>query len=356
MKNLKCSIFFENNYGIFNAYDNVIDINIESSFDEISQKAIILLNYDGYLKNRDDFFITNTLITKGSKVEIRIAYENNNQDNKITFSGYVSKVSVDDVLKITCEDAMYLVKRNIIKTYSSTGATLVNLVKEITPDYFDDSSVFVKKNVPILNVLDTKNLGIFRAADSSASNIFEILRLDYEIKTWTTIDEYENQIINVNQEIRDFSKPIYDMYFAGPQCNIIRNNLHYKNFYDIDSSIKGSLLNTLSGDSIIKYAKYDVGKEPVLVDDFDGNSIISFIKYDMDEDEFDTLLKNMLINEVHEGFQGSITTFGDELIVLGDRIRLHNSTFKKQNGEFFVKSVNTYFGLSGYRQTIELFS
>jgi hypothetical protein len=54
------------------------------------------------------------------------------------------------------------------------------------------------------------------------------------------------------------------------------------------------------------------------------------------------------------GIDGSLTLFGDFNLVSGDKVKLVDNIHSGKNGTYLVGSVNTKFGVSGFRQVIKL--
>jgi hypothetical protein len=94
----------------------------------------------------------------------------------------------------------------------------------------------------------------------------------------------------------------------------------------------------------------EIDKKPTA---FDGEiRTINMMK--MPVDEVKNYISRQLNRLTYEGWRGSFVTFGLPKVNHGDIVQLIDDVIPERNGRYMVKSVETSFGVNGFRQTIGL--
>jgi len=313
-------------------FDFVCDVEIESSWVNLTDTCSITLPKKAKWLNKDLISSTDPLIKRGDYVTVKLGYDG---VLNTYFEGYISKVHTDTPLRIECEDAMWKLKQLRVAKFSSKSVTLKELLTGIG---VDSVVFFVSADIKI---------GQFKCSNISVAGVLEFLRKEYGIVSfirdgflysglayWFDSDD----IIPGSSDQVSFTQETIRRVF---QDSIIGDNLEYMRIDDKKIKVVAKSLQT--NNEVIT----------VEVGDVDGDTY-TYNDYSINEAE---LRKRALLfaNRLrYEGFKGSFTTFGDQKIKHGDIVKLENELLKDQNGNYLVKSVRTSFGTDGFRQEVEL--
>lgn len=76
--------------------------------------------------------------------------------------------------------------------------------------------------------------------------------------------------------------------------------------------------------------------------------------YNVSKQTLGELAKRDLEKFRYTGYRGSLTSFGTPVVRHGDKVEIVDRTIKDRNGLYIAQSIETTFGISGYKQKIEL--
>lgn len=292
----------------------VNDIEVSSSWEQLTDTCKITLPR----RIGDSYKNISQLIKRGDVVKVSVGYDNNNIS---IFEGYVLNVGAKTPLEITCEDAMFLLKKGEIrKTYHT--ATTERIVKDIIGDK-------VK-----YKVVANATLGNFRIDNATPAQVLEYLRSRYFIKSWFRQGTlYVGLAYNAALQ-REHRFAFFD--------NIIEDSLEFRSKDDIKIALKGIIVTP------------DNKRIEVPAGDKDGEQR-TFFYYNKDK----AFVKNQLEKELerlrYDGFKGNFTTIGTPEVRHGDIILLSDKRYPERTGKYLVKKVVTRYSHStGLRQVIEL--
>lgn len=295
----------------------VNNIEIEKSFDNMTQKASITMPKSLKYKDLNIYEGEGALIRRGDKVKIECGY----MPNLITeFEGYVSRVSSGVPIEIKCEDDMWLLKQTIVSNKSYADVSLSQLLNDIIP-----ASVNYK-------AISAIGLGSIRINEATVSVVLDKLRENYGIYSF-----FEDGILKVGLPYNQEKYKVHTFLF---ERHIIDNNMEFLRYDDVRVKIKGVLINGNNRQEI------EVGAK-------DGDLRTVFI-YGGTIDDLKKLCNSKLKEYNYTGFNGSFTTFLAPSVNHGDHIVLKSYKNKEYEGTYLVKSVGKKCGVNGGRQVIEL--
>jgi len=305
----------------------VKNVQINTSWETLTDTAVIELPTN--ITNTDNDYIKD-IIKVNDAVTIKLGYH----PNLITrFIGYVSEIVPESPLKILCEDEAFKLKQSTIDNYSKKEASLNDV---ITDNYSGE-----------VNIVDCV-LGSFRIDRVTMVKVMQELRTKYKIFSW-----FRNGILNAglaylpgegNTEIFDF------------QWNVISGkNLAYTDESELDTIAHG-VSTQPDGTKIELYSFYKEGTtgEIITQEGNPGGDLNTINIPDRTKAQLTYFLETWLPNLYYTGFRGSLTTFGEPVMNHGDIAQIIDRKFPEKDGDYLIKSVQINFGISGYRQILEL--
>lgn len=294
----------------------VHQVDIDSSWRQLTDVAEILLPRNvRYFESEN----VGEVFQRGDKVIIQLGYD----DNLITeFVGYISRVSADIPILISCQDEMFKVKQ-IPVNYSHPDVSLKKLLSDLIPGYEIDA-------------LEGCQLGAVRFSKTTVDEVLE--KLQQDMKLYTYVEPTTKKIVSgkIYADNSDDSSFLFDL-----ERNVVSNDLSYRNKDDIRVKVNGILIK--SGDKI----EYSYGD-----DDADKNIDWQFLV--KTKAELEVEVKRMYEANKLGGYDGSFTAFGAPSVQHGRKASLRSSLYKDREGTYYIEGVYKSFGISGYRQQIKL--
>lgn len=288
---------------------------VESSWKLLTDRATIKLprNVRDFDKQR-----IKELFRRGDKVRISGGY--NGRFNTL-FNGYITKVSADTPIEITCEDEMWKLKQIAVHK-SFKKVSLKQLLNSIATGYTIDA-------------LDVADLGNQRFVNTTVAKILEYLKDEYSLHSYFKIDG----TLVVGKIYADDSEVVK----FGLEKNVAdASQLKYRQADDI--SIKVKAVSTLSDGSKVEAETGDTGGE-VRQLSYYGIS---------DQTELKRLAELDYQKYKVDGFEGSFKTWGEPVIRHGEKAEFESFRFPERNGQYYSDAVTTTFDTNGLKQTIEI--
>ncbi len=296
------------------AFEGVTNIEIESSWENLTDTCKITIPRRLSWAEKD---ITQ-IIKRGDKIKVYIGYGG---VNNLVFQGFIRDFDTQIPIVVTCEDAMFLLKKgNQNRSYKTvnTEQLIKDMVGSIMP----------------FEVVANAGLGNYKVKNATAAKVLEHLRSHYFIKSFCRAGKLYVGLAYIAKLQR-----VHNFYFNTE--SIIDHSLQFKLKDDVRLSLKG----------IIMYA--DNKKKEVPVGDDDGEQR-TFHYYNRPESEVKKSLEAHLERLKYTGYYGSFVAFGLPQVNHGDIVNLKDDKYFERNGKYLVKKVSSTFGFGGYRQTIEL--
>lgn len=319
-----------------------VNVSIESSWDEFTDKATIELPTTLSINNKPMIIGTDNVFKRGDMVIIKASYDTEPIE---IFRGYVSAVSPNNPVVIECEDMMWLLKQKNIESKSWESATLSDLMSYV----MNGTGI----EVEYIGVNKDTDIGAFEIDNNSVVNIVQVLD---EIKSQLSLVSY---IREGNLIIGLLNSQTANTYNFGFQYNIINSQLEYRRVDDVVYSLKG--IATLDDNTkVTRYAYYKDSVFTIIDADPQGNQFTYNIYY---HNKTQAQAKQLLDDEltrrfplmIYEGYYGSFSTFLRPKVVHGDKVVLSDKKYTERDGQsYYVNKVVTTIGNNGARQEITL--
>ncbi len=295
-------------------FDFVNSVTVESTWQELTQKATILL--PAALKV-DKNNLKDT-IPKGSEVSIQIGYKSSGLTE--IFKGYVVRVKPTIPIEIECEDLMWKLKQIQI-TENAKNETFQSYLSKVLPypvDCFD------------------MNLPKFVVNKLTGAQLLDQLKSDYGFPIFVRNDK-----ITVGKQYDpEQNKKHKFIIDAAVNTNVKSQELEYTSKDDVNMKVT-AISNLSNGEKI-----------EVTIGDADGEErTLNF--FDLKKDDLTTIATKEMERLRYDGFRGEFTAFGMPLVFHGDIVELISAKESDKNGSYFVDAVTYAFG-QGVEQVIKL--
>jgi hypothetical protein len=312
----------------------------------------------------------NPFVLRGDKIEIQASYIFIDRNGKeivpepdTIFTGYISKVKNKMPIELDCEDNMYLLKQKFIDKKSYANAELTQVLTDILQD---TGFTFTTGGA-------TMSLGNFRVENQTIAEVLEYLRKTFHIESFFRGDVLHAAPFVYYPDTNN--NPPHLMQF---QKNIISDEMQYTRADDVKIGVKAYSISkaelttqTFDGRMKNKATRLEVFATKDNTGKVIFQNLTGGLKTGIDEGSFGNVVTlfyadgNTLeglkkfaaarLNRLYyEGFRGTFTTFGLPFVQHGDQIQFTDYVLPERNGIYFVKSVVRTYGMSGYRQKIEI--
>lgn len=300
-------------------FNQVNEVEIERTGRLISDTAIIKLPLSAVFENKKKESVENK-IKRGDNVKIELAY---NDEYNIEFTGYVKDVAAKDKTVIECEDNAFLLRKPI-PNKAFKGKTLKDVIKYIA----DECKLGLNADVPdvTFDAFLLKNIDGLKAMQK--------LKDDYGL---TVFFDYEGKLYAGLSYKYDTGKVKYNL-----QGDIKKSNLIFKKEEDIKYKIKAI--------SLLKNNK----KLEVETGDTDGEQRTLYFRNIASKTELEKLANEEIQKYKYTGYRGTLISFGSPLARFGMSAKIKDDNYPAREGDYYIESVKTNFGQSGFQRTIEL--
>ncbi len=298
-------------------FAGVHQVETDSSWDNLTDTCTITFPRQVEWKGRALATGSDPLLKRKMAVSVKIGYDDKNTE---VFRGYVRDITGEIPVKVICEDAMYLLKQGeVTKSYRSVN--LDTVIQDV-----------VGSLVPFKIEAQTQ-LGQFRISKATPAKVLEYLREHYFVRAW-----FREGTLHVGlpyvASLQRQRKIRFDR-------NIIGHSLEFREKDSVSLLLKAVII------------KPDNKKEEVEIGDKDGEKR-TFHYYNVTAADAKKLLEVEADRLKYTGYRGSFTTFGSPDIRHGDVVDLSDPVYPERAGRYLVKRVKITFGMSGYRQEVEL--
>lgn len=299
------------------SFKGVVEVEIESSWSELTDTAKITLPRKLSFQGRDIALGDDPLFKRGDKVEIWLGYDG---QNNLEFTGYITMIEVKTPVVLTCEDASFLLKRSA-KTISEKNANLGTLLSKVLPNDMAFESVDMV-------------LGPYRLRNATPAMLLEDLRKKYGLYAYFQGDKL---LVGFPYGMTGERALVHNFQF---QKNIVSDNLSYKAEQDTRIKVKAVSMNPKNQ------------KTEIEVGDQDGE-LRTFYFYDLPKTELEQAANEALKTVRYTGWSGDFDAFGVPFVSHGDIVNLSDPLLDRR-GAYLVKKITTTFGQGGFRRKIQL--
>lgn len=337
----RCKITFIKESGDQYIIDFITDIEIEESFEHLTDTFKLTFPRALNFKGQPLFHGANPIFERGDQVEVQLGYFPN---MRVVFTGWVSEISAKIPVEIKCEDDMFLLKNTKVSypdkskiNYSYTSKKKGKQLKrpkvisqQVTLKQLLD---FILPNDIEFECLDV-NLGMFRASNVSVARILEELTQKYGFYT-----RFRDRKLYVGFQSNAADTVIGEFEFEN---NIIDDSdLEFQRKEDVNIKV---VVNSIDTNNV---------KTTVEVGDADG-AVRTYHLYNSTKADMETYANLQLKKAKYTGYRGSFETFGEPYMRPGDVVKLKSKKFPERDGTYIVPTVKRKFGVDGYRQTIQV--
>lgn len=261
-------------------------------------------------------------IKRGDKITVKLGYDG---ILKTRFVGFIRTIDSKNPIKITCEDGMFLLKTVEVKKKGYAKVTLKQLITDL----------LVGTGIQFQLIDEDIVLGPYRITKNTVAEELN------EIKSEFGLRAYFRTVEGVSKLYVGFTYPFdsrnRENFIYGK--NIISEDFVYRIAEDVKIKVKA-----ISIDAKNKRIELTTG-------DKDGE-LFTVYKYNVGNDELKRFADSELIRFKTTGFKGSFETFGEPFVNKCDIAYIEASDNNK--GSFLIKKLEVNFGMSGYRQKIEI--
>jgi hypothetical protein len=326
-------------------FSNVVDLEINSSWDLLSDTAIIKLP-NRFKDDNNNIVVGSSLFQRGDSVKIYIGYDKKDDDLPLEFDGYISNIEPKQVMTIWAEDYMWKLKQKNITSYSKRGITLKTLISDLLKEISETIS---------FETIDTK-LGDIQIENKTFVGVLDFLSKDpYNITSY-----FRDNVLYVG--LNYYSQTQLNAFNNSYTVNTLKfgleqnvplggNNLNFKKDTDINFVLKGvSMLDDNSKKELYAY-RNNQGAVQTSTTARQG-SIRTFTYYNLTLDELKETLLRIYPTIQFEGMAGNLRVFGEPRVKHGDIIQLQSFQEQDFTGSYRVKTVQTMFGNGGFFQVL----
>lgn len=257
-----------------------------------------------------------TLFPNGAQIKIELGF---NGEYYTEFEGYIIRTSDELPFTITCEDAMYLLKR--VPVHVATRSTyLPDFIRSITDH-------------PVKSIAPYE-LGPMRFANTTVTKVLEYLR--DELQLYSYMDKGELVVGEIYADNQ--SDPV-----AINLDLATSNNLAYETREN--EPVKVTAVSTLANGSKIEVTIGDQGGIEQRTAHYNITS----------KTDLENLAKEDLRKFNTNRYTGNFETYGDTIVNHGDKVSLSSTIYPERNGLYYCDKTVVYFdNTPRYRREIGL--
>jgi hypothetical protein len=346
--------------------DFVTDGEIHDTWNNLTNTARITFPQNLYFKDETGRVITWAsqnmtadptlipLILKGDRITIDLGFNYWTKGRQVIdvtprFEGFVSAIVNRLPIEIEAEDNMWLLKQITCPNKVFKGYTLQEIIKEL-----------IKTTDFTVNEIAKTSIGDFRTQDSeTVAQVFYRLKKDYNIFCSFRGNELQCAGLVYSPDTAIRKEYVFDF-----QENITSDRLEYQRTDDIMIGIKAysvskfELSQTNSAGKKRKSTKrlsvFVTAKGITSEEGWEGEKRTWHFTDIKSESDLIEKAKALLNRLYYEGMRGSFRTFGIHPLTYGNIAVLRDDYLPERNGKYFIKSVNTTFGMEGLFQEVEL--
>ena len=297
----------------------ISEVSIESSWKTICDTAELVLPRN--VKDFDSKKVKD-VFRRGDKVEIYLCY-GMDEDLKLEFSGYITKVSAEYPIRITLEDEMWKLKQTPIN-FAATNIKLDVFIKKFVKNYPVDIDVDV-------------SLGAVRFTKVTFGEVLKKLQDDFSI--YSFIRNGKLTIAKPYSDVTDIV-PAFDL-----ERDCVSNDLNYLS--KEERTVKVIAESAQNYAKTKKKLKFEFGDADPITTINKKLSVTTLKELQAEVRRIYDLYKK-------EGWDGSFTTFGFPFLQHGQKVKLTSSLYEDSSGIYYIDGLKKTFNIDGFRQVPEL--
>ena len=338
----QCEIKVSNESGKEITFNFVHSIEIESSYENLTDTCKIVIPRKLTFEGLDLFTGANPIFKRGDRIEVSTGYVPNL--TKI-FTGFIKTVGSNVPTVLECEDEMYQLKQWTINYPSKVG--LITRTKKGKIRKHPLVIPFSVKLDELLDycltdhdieyeVIDNIDLGSFRMVNATPAAALEKLKSEYGLYSY-----FRDGKLHVG--FANDASITSEAEFKMEEVVINSDTLEWSRAEDV--RIKCVAISMFPDNT---------KSEPIEFGDPDGNQI-TIHKYNMDAKSLEFAAKEWIKENKYTGFKGDMETFGEPVMRHGDRAKLTSVKLPERNGTYLIKKVKYLYGVEiGNHQVLTL--
>ena len=331
MLQAQCEISITNDLGKKITFDFVHSIEIDSSYENLTDTCKIVIPRKLVFEGLDLFTGDNPIFKRGDKIEVSLGYVPN--ITKV-FIGYIKTVGSNVPTVLECEDGMYQLKQYTVNYPSKKALDDVISKLKVHP-----ATIPLKVKLDELldfcltpkgieyEIVDNIDLGSFRAINATPAMILDKLKSEYGLYSY-----FKGDVLKVG--FANDASVTSEASFKMEEVIINSDTLEWQRDEDVRIkcvAISMFLDNTKS--------------EPIEFGDPDGNQI-TIHKYNMDAKSLEFAAKEWIKENKYTGYRGEVETFGEPVMNHGDRAKITSDKLPERDGIYLIKKVKRIYGVN----------
>jgi len=302
-------------------FNHVSSIEITESLKELSSTATIVLpRFYQKLQNKSPL----EYIKCGDKVWIRFGYKETQSTNTLEFEGFIKEIGSETPLELKCDQLYKLRQKNHTRSFRS--ATLRELLNYIT------QGTFIKK-------IECPDVNLGKYEVNNTSTYQELAKLKDQFGFFSRVSGEELKVgFAYDWNAKGTANHIYKI-----QANVRSSDLSYKRE---DSFNVRYRVNIRNGQG--KGAYKDGGSTK-------ADATLCTLEYSVaDEAQAKKVLESKSLENLSNGYTGSITGFGFPVTRAGDSLTIKDEKDTGREGTYLIEKVTTSYGPGGISRKNEL--
>ncbi len=297
---------------------------IEKNVNNLSATGKVELPLRGMLtgeKGREKIMVDDRIKT-GDTIKIEAGYKEHLIH--VIFEGYITNIDPSDSVKITVEDAVYLLRKNPV-LIDKKDITVKELCSLLLPNSGGLSLS--------LNIVNAK-IDVFKYKGNAAGALAKLK------ETMGLTCYFDGK----------------ELFAGGKQMNTKGkiNAIYGRNIFKNQTSYQYADANPLQ---VTVVGKKESGEEIKVVEGIEGGSTMTFYKYNVtDKEALKTMAKEELARYSFNGFKGSVELWFIPFSEPGGSVNYKNENYKQETtGSYFNEGVNYSFSTNnGLKQNVKM--
>lgn len=379
---LTCEIRVKKTTGDLIKFYSCVAIEIETSFNTLTDTATVTLPYDNRWIKRDTNGFNRVQMISGNdegffsvedEIEIYFGY---NFKNNLEFEGYIVGIGPKTPLKLICEDKMHKLKKNKLMFSTRPNVKLTEILYkliagtgvEVHPQTFEQDIIFGKLQVPnwstakllddwrekgIKSFMKEGKLIIGRSHFSDSSSIYSSTKIKgYIPPTFNT----QSNIIEDDLQLNVVSSD----GIAIKAVSMFTSNKTLEITVVLDPNDPAKLMVVEERDERLSKDVNEANQKAlaatmeakgIFIENF---TIKTHHETNQNRAQLLETAKAVFPNHIKTGMEGSFTTFGDYSLKPATSIFLLDTLTPDKNGEYLIRDIHKTFGGGGIRQKVSI--
>ena len=296
----------------------ILSVAVNKSIEELSDTAKVSVN--AMVEGRA--LELEKQVTAGQPIRIELGYDD---QNKLEFSGYIVAVEVEGaLLKIDCEDAMYLLRKPV-KSEQLTKTNPSSIAEKVLAQVLPSASVVAAQGVSDI---------LFDSFTISNATAWEVLK---KVKSDTKINIYMRQnklFLSLRYLADDSTKALPPVRYNFEQ-NVEKSNLKYRTSEQTDLQV------TIVGlDNKNKPVRASAGKP--------GQETQTLQRYNVsNKPSLQKIAEETAKKWSYQGYEGSLTGWLHPYCTYGQSAKIIDPLYAQRQGTYFIERVKVKYSQKG---------